>query len=210
MVETDALAECVQKLLWRLRNNLSATVLISGEPGTGKSTLAINMGAMGAYLTGQEWPWKKAIAYDGKQYLSCLQQLPEYSTVILNEAGEDLFNRDWQKKTSKAISRSQQNDRVYRKIKLFIVPYASMIDVNIIRTAHYRMHCSTLGSRRLVEVWEGMPAPMFQKHDKPYYKQIFRGYAFSKLPERMYKEYLHLDIGKKEDMNAKYRKQIES
>ena len=51
MGETDALAECVQKLLWRLRNNLSATVLISGEPGTGKSTLAINMGAMGAYLT---------------------------------------------------------------------------------------------------------------------------------------------------------------
>ena len=206
--ERDALAECVQKLLWRLKNNLSASVLISGEPGTGKSTLAMNIGAMAGYLTGEEWPWKKAIAYSGEQYLTSLKMLPEYSTVILNEAGEDLFNRDWQQKIAKAISRSQQNDRVYRKIKLFVVPYAAMIDVNIVRTAHYRMHCSTLGARRLVEVWEAMPAPVFQKLNKPYYVQIIRGYAFAKMPERVYTEYLKLDYGMKERMNEKYRRQV--
>ena len=53
-----------------------------------------------------------------------------------------------------------------------------------------------------------MPAPVFQKRDKPYYVQIIRAYAFSKMPERVYKEYLKLDYGMKERMNEKYRKQV--
>lgn len=205
----DALAETTYEMLARLRNNASCTVVITGEPGAGKSTLAINIGAMAALLTDQHWDWKAAITFDGVGYLKALEELPQYSVVILNEAGEALFNREWQSAEGKNISKTQLTDRVKRKIKIFIIPYNSMLDINIQRSANYFLFCYLRGSRRYTDIYTGKPASNpFVSTSLPFFEKTTAAYGFAKLPSSIYQEYITMDTAAKEDMNAKYQEAL--
>lgn len=207
-LEYDPLAETVIMMLLRLKRNLSCTAMITGEPGTGKSTLGIRIGMLAAQLTGVKWAWKPAVTYDGESFLRAVYELPKYSTVILNEAGEALFNREWQKGVNKAISKSQLSDRVYRKLKVFIIPYASMSDINLRRTAHYHFHCQAHGDARHVTIKKAVQPDPDTKYSTPYKRTICQSFVFPPLPGYMYDHYDALDLEAKEAMNEKYRESL--
>ena len=207
-LEYDPLAETVIMMIMRLKRNLSCTAMVTGEPGSGKSTLGIRIGMLAAQLTGVKWAWKPAVTYDGESFLRAVYELPKFSTVILNEAGEALFNREWQAGVNKAISKSQLSDRVYRKLKVFIIPYASMSDINLRRTAHYHFHCQAHGEARHTTITKAVQPDPDTKYSTPYKRTICQSFRFPPLPDYMYDHYDALDLAAKEAMNQKYRESL--
>ena len=109
---------------------------------------------------------------------------------------------------NKAISKSQLSDRVYRKIKLFIIPYASMSDINLRRTAHYHFHCQAYGDARHVTIKKAVQPDPDTKYATPYKRTICQSFVFPPSPTYMYDHYDALDLEAKEAMNEKYRESL--
>jgi len=161
--------------------------LISGNEGTGKSTIAIQ----DALFTSPEdfrknWRWR--ITYDPEDFLSSVESAPKGASIILDEAGECWFNRDFQTKTNKALAKASMQIRERNLNIILCVPKMYYLD----KVAIYRHRTWVcVSSPRFIRGKSEFFKPSFKKYGKadiPFWNIIFE-YYFPKLPDKIYLPY---------------------
>jgi hypothetical protein len=127
----------------RNTNNKNCIIVFTGETGAGKTYSAIdlaekcdeNFGIDNVFLTIEELI-DYIIDKDG-------------GTMVLDDAGVELFSRNWQSKSNKMLSIIAQSFR-YKKINLFFtVPSIGMLEKNAYRLSHYLVDIQGWGHGKL-------------------------------------------------------------
>ena len=192
-------------LLKRIDKGLSCTTIITGEPGTGKSTLAINLGMACGWLQNKAWNWKTGVTYAGDDYLSAIESLPRGTTVIMNEGGENLHSHTWYDQVNKAIIKSQMTDRIFKKNKILIIPFNKQMNSSAKAGCCCRIHCYIANGRRYANIlWATTQTSPFNKYADPFYAPLYMRYAFPKLPAKIERSYVKFDMDAKKVLNKKY------
>jgi len=174
------------------------------------------VGFISSKLKAMGWDWREGLAYDGASYLKAVKELPQYSTVIFNEGGEDLFSQEWWEETSRAIIKSQMTDRVFRKLKVIIIPHNLLLNKGIKIGATARIHCFGYHKNfkqikdedrdtRTCSIWWAMERDNpFGKYAEKYYVPMVNYYQFPQLPPTIDKAYGDFDTKQKQKLNEKY------
>lgn len=205
MKSGNVLWRTVRLAIQRIKDDRGATILISGEPGSGKSTLGIKIGLAAAEIMEQHWDWKKFIAYDAEAYLGAIQHKQTYSTVILNEAGEVLFKQEWWDKMSRAIVKSQMTDRVNKKLKVLIIPYEKLLSSGILNSINFKVKCYFKRRKRIARFYRAVrPVTPREKYPEPLWQTMMDKFYFRKLVPSIGIPFKEWDEVQKEILSNKY------
>ena len=118
---TPHLSEWIQ---WRLNNKRNAFVAITGESQSGKTSMAIML----CKATFENFNIDQ-IAFTPERFLYLLSHCPN-SAIVLEDAGVGWGNRNWESKTSRAITYAVQTCGLNHQLIILTAPSFWMIDAN--------------------------------------------------------------------------------
>ena len=117
----------------RVREQKSSNVVVTGEPGEGKSYMAIDICRvlMGLTKTGIDRFKLKQIVFTYSQYLDLIINLPIGAPIVFDEPSYALGKRDWYKDLNKALVLTMESQRF--KIHPLFIPVVnkSLLDKTV-------------------------------------------------------------------------------
>jgi len=187
-------------------------VVISGDPGTGKSTFAIWLGYYISLVSGKPWDWREHIHYEGEPFVKAIhRENDQYSLEIMNEGGESFHNLEWYTDIAREMSKATMRDRIFKKPKVVIVPFSPKLAKDIRSAADYKVQNYYYRGSKYARIWEGRrPVAPYQKYPEPFWQEILHRYVFQPLPPTVQGEYDLYDMKAKSDMANKYSKTKEA
>lgn len=203
----DPLVQFVARQLVGVAQDDPSIIFLNGVPGSGKSTLALTIARINEVLLGREdrWEWPAHVHYEGASYLNAVETLPEFSYVILNEGGEDLFNQEWWKEVSKALVKSFQISRARNIGQIIIIPSEQLANKGIKVQATCKGRTFRRGYTRYCTLWRGSrPVTPVEKYTQPWWDARVSYYRFQALPRDMDAEYKSWDLSAKADLQSRY------
>lgn len=143
------------------------------------------------FVSGPLYNIKQHTCYDAETFLRLVDDTPRYGTIILDEAAEAWFNRDFQSSINKALGKAstQIGDRNLNVI--LNLPSIWLLDPVAIRRHKTRVSVSAPGFRRGKSEWYKPSWKRFQKQVDPFWDLKFIQYS-PPLPEKqflIYKEH---------------------
>lgn len=150
-----------------------------GPERVGKSTLMIYWCH---YVSGELFKIREHICYDAEEFLRLVDDAPRYGSILLDEAAEAWFNRDYATTINKALGKAstQIGDRNLNVV--LALPSIYLLDTVAIRRCKTLVKVSAPGFVRGKSEWH---KPNWQKYAKqldPYWELKFIHY-FYRLPE---------------------------
>lgn len=79
-----------------IKNDFYGLVVISGDTGTGKSTLGVAIAETVSKLTGVVYTIHKNMTYRREEVFKMISEFPEYSVIHIDELISLLYKRNWQ------------------------------------------------------------------------------------------------------------------
>jgi len=110
---------------WRLMHKFNVLLVITGEPGIGKSDYALQI----ALHIDRNFTSAQVLADSGKVF-KLIRVLPLGSVIVLDEAAVEFGNVDWMTNFSKMFRIVGITDRVFQKVIILCLPNLNMLDVN--------------------------------------------------------------------------------
>lgn len=123
----------------RIADNRNCIINISGATGSGKSYSAMWIGQQLHEMQNLPPFTAKNVAFKPTQLMDLVNSnLPKGSTIVLDEAGLVIYNRDWQSPINKLLVYVAQSFRYKNLILIMTLPSLGMLD------SHFRalMHLS--------------------------------------------------------------------
>jgi len=150
-----------------------------GPERVGKSNLMIHWCH---YVSGPLFKIREHVCYDAEEFLRLVDDCPRYGSILLDEAAEAWFNRDFASSINKALGKAstQIGDRNLNVV--LALPSIYLLDTVAIRRCKTLVKVSAPGFVRGKSEWH---KPNWQKYAKqldPYWELKFVHY-FHRLPE---------------------------
>lgn len=108
-----------------LRNDFDWWHCNEGYEGTGKSTGSIHTARR---IAGDLFDVNEHVVYDAEELLRLIDDCPRYGSIILDEAGEAAFSREWNTEMNKAIVKGSQQMRDRNLNVIFNLPALELLD----------------------------------------------------------------------------------
>ena len=168
-----------------LRQDWDHWTVYVGDEGVGKSTRAI----WDAHnISGPLFRISEHICYDPMEFLTMVDNAPRYGTILLDEAAELWYNRDFATKANKALAKASTQIRDRNLNIVLCLPELTMLDGAGIRRHKLMVRVSApAGVRGRSEYF----IPHFKKFGKPglpYWEKQFTDF-FPRLPEKVENKY---------------------
>jgi len=205
----DAMFMLASKVVQRIDNDVAGLTLIVGDPGTGKSTFAIELAHMIDLITDVDWDWGNNIFYSGEEFIKAIQTEGErYRLKLMNEGMEDYLNIEFMTDIARETRKVSGRQRAFGIPYLIIIPFSSMNLLKGLRgSADFKVQTYLRRSYRKARIWEGerqvAPNP---KHTEPYWRTLCHEYTFPPLPPNLAKAYKKYDIGIKDELGKRKTK----
>jgi len=170
----------------KLTQDWDTIFIFTGQPPVrvGKTTLALWAAKHFCNYAGLEYNVNEIMTYDGAQFIEKIEGNPEYSPVILDEAGDACNSREWYTDINKAISKALMVSGQYHKALMFCLPSLKLLD----STVKYRMsalfNClAPKNVRGYCKVFTPNQT-LFSRHNNPYFNPFY-DFRFFDLPPRI-------------------------
>ncbi len=134
-VQTRPYSTLIGHVFWRINNKFNFAMVLTGEPGIGKSDYALQIG-----LHVDRNLSIKNVLFDIHSIFRLIQTLPPGSVIIVDEAAVDVGNMEWATNFAKMLKIVSVTDRFKQIIVLFCLPNLNMLDVNQRRLINGILH----------------------------------------------------------------------
>jgi len=176
-----------------------------GDEGTGKSTGSIYY----ARKVGQElFKMDEHICYDPLGFLKLVDTCPRYGVIVVDEAGEAMFNRDFASKFNKAIVKTSQQCRDRNLLIIFNLPSIDLLDVKLVRRCKTYTIYEAPKFKRGKSLWHQPQKRRYDPKQVPWFDLQFI-YWFQDLPPKVREEYTAIKTREGMSRVAKYIEQLE-
>lgn len=161
----------------------NALIVIYGEPGSGKSWLALRLGEI---FEGKRFikHLKKRIIFKPLQFVDLMKtRPPRGSVVIFDEAGCGMYNREWYSQSNKEIIKILQTFRTMGLIVIFTVPHLDYIDTQARKIFQYTIETQKVdheNKRTYAKIKRYKYDSMLEKSYNPYLRRGGNKYKISK------------------------------
>lgn len=176
-----------------------------GDEGTGKSTGAIHY----AMKVGKDlFKMEEHICYDPLGFLKLVDTCPKYGVILVDEAGEAMFNRDFASKMNKAIVKTSQQCRDRNLLIIFNLPSIDLLDSKLVRRCKTYTIYEAPKFQRGKSLWHQPQRRRYDPKQIPWFELQFI-YWFQDLPPKIRDEYKTIKTREGEARVAKYIEELE-
>lgn len=167
----------------RLRKNKDVAVVITGEPGDGKSTLAVQL----AMLLDPKFEFKRNVLFDPtiEDMHKAIYGLPKHAPIVIDEAIRVGYKRNWQSSKNKLLNEMLALCRFQNKVLIFCIPHFSTIDKDLQQRLLFWLHIPKTGV-----------AVFFRKSRKPFGVDAWNLKLNNRIFERAVKNEASYDFSK--------------
>lgn len=176
-----------------------------GDEGTGKSTGSIYYAKK---VGGDLFKLDEHICYDPLGFLKLVDTCPKYGVILVDEAGEAMFNRDFASKFNKAIVKTSQQCRDRNLLIIFNLPSIDLLDSKLIRRCKTYTIYEAPKFKRGKSLWHMPQRRRYDPKQFPWFELQFV-YWFQDLPKDIREEYKLIKSKEGEARVAKYIEQLE-
>ncbi len=176
-----------------------------GDEGTGKSTGSIYYARK---VGGDLFKMDEHICYDPLGFLKLVDTCPRYGVIVVDEAGEAMFNRDFASKFNKAIVKTSQQCRDRNLLIIFNLPSIDLLDAKLIRRCKTYTIYEAPKFKRGKSLWHQPQKRRYDPKQVPWFDLQFI-YWFQDLPPKVRDEYTAIKTREGMSRVAKYIEQLE-
>lgn len=147
MVKEYTLNQLAELIIQRLNEDFDVVMAVSGDTGTGKSTLALKLAIKIKELLGQKLDLDKDIAFtqdDVMQWINANQENPK-SVLVVDEAVNVAYSRDFMKRENKALNKIFDMMRSKNLCLMLNIPYFKSLDTHIRNRAKIWLYVDARG-----------------------------------------------------------------
>ena len=196
-----AYCKWIRKLL--LKHDWDYWTIISSDPltDTGKSTRAIIKAQF--VWDGFKKRWKDFLCYDPDKFLEAVDRAPRGGSVVLDEAGEAWYNREFQTYTNRCLAKASMQIRERNLNIILCVPKLFFLDSAAI--ANHKCW-EFLTAPKMVRGTAELLIPKWRKYGRevvPYWRTAMWDY-FPALPQHIYDEYKKVKSREAKERLGKY------
>jgi len=200
----------------RLSRNMDVRVVIAGEGGVGKSTLALDIGEKknpSLYIDDPDSAVEKAVSFTGKEYMDGVRTLPsdfpppadplERTVLDFDEPGQAWYHRQFMSDVNMILSKTFIGFRYKRFVSVLSVPNIDFLDLDALRLVQWLIWVPSQGTAEVFRV-------MVQKFGgNPWYKKIIDRLKFGKPGTKLWNRYETKKFAKQDELYEKYGKKME-
>lgn len=175
-----------------------------GYEGSGKSTGSIHTAMR---IASGLFQIREHIVYDGEEVLRLIDDCPRYGSIIVDEAGEAAFSRDWHSDMNKALVKGSQQMRDRNLNVIFNLPALELLDSALRRRFRTLVIYEAPQFVRGRSMWH---VPVYNRYGKkgdPYWDLRFVYYMLD-LPPRKRSEYVAIKTSRGKERVARYIDQV--
>lgn len=188
-----------------IRNDFDWWTVNEGYEGTGKSTGAIHTARR---VAGELFNVKEHVVYDAEELLRLIDDCPRYGCILLDEAGEVAFSRDWNTSVSKAIVKGSQQMRDRNLFVEFNLPSLELLDSGLRRRFRTLVIYEAPKFTRGRSMWHTPSYNRYGRKSDPYWDLRFV-YYMKELPPTIREDYVTLKTQRGKERVQKYLEQVE-
>ena len=177
-----------------------------GYEGTGKSTGSIWTAMR---IARDLFDINEHVVYDAEELLRLIDDCPRYGTIILDEAGEAAFSRDWNTEMNKAIVKGSQQMRDRNLNVQFNLPAIELLDSALRRRFRTLVIYEARNFIRGRSMWHVPVYNRYGKKSDPYWDLRFV-YYMKDLPPAKREAYVKIKTQRGMERVARYLEQVES
>lgn len=176
-----------------------------GYEGTGKSTGSIHTARR---IAGDLFTVRDHVVYDAEELLRLIDDAPRYGSIILDEAGEAAFSREWNSEMNKAIVKGSQQMRDRNLNVLFNLPALELLDSALRRRFRTLVIYEAPKFTRGRSMWHTPSYNRYGKKSDPYWDLRFI-YYMRELPPSIREDYVRLKTTRGRERVLRYLDQVE-
>ncbi len=202
-----------------VKNKYDCPIIITGGTSSGKSTLSYQISKALRRLGFHKFNPEEDLIYDPQEASEEIDKR-FYSTIIIDEAVNVMFNRDWYNELQKKIIKALNMNRHHYNIVFFNLPSGKDVDKKLLSVARIWVHVVERGLAIIkmknqghhsrddwdIAINEKIERKFIEKKRKINYTKLttYRGHLkFSKLTEREEKIYEEIKTRKKKELKNK-------
>lgn len=176
-----------------------------GYEGTGKSTGSIWTAMRIAH---DLFKLDEHVVYDAEELLRLIDDCPRYGTIILDEAGEAAFSRDWNTDMNKAIVKGSQQMRDRNLNVQFNLPALELLDSALRRRFRTLVIYEAPRFVRGRSMWHQPVIKRYGKKSDPFWDLSFV-YYMKELPPAKREQYVEIKTKRGVERVQRYIEQVE-
>lgn len=188
-----------------LRNDYDWWHCNEGYEGTGKSTGSIHTARR---IAGDLFDVNEHVVYDAEELLRLIDDCPRYGSIILDEAGEAAFSREWNTEMNRAIVKGSQQMRDRNLNVLFNLPALELLDSALRRRFRTLVIYEAPQFVRGRSMWHAPSINRYGKKSEPFWDLQFV-YYMRPLPPRLREDYVAIKTKRGQERVARYIEQVE-
>ena len=188
-----------------LRNDFDWWHCNEGYEGTGKSTGSIHTARR---IAGDLFDINEHVVYDAEELLRLIDDCPRYGSIILDEAGEAAFSREWNSEMNRAIVKGSQQMRDRNLNVLFNLPALELLDSALRRRFRTLVIYEAPQFIRGRSMWHVPSINRYGKKSEPFWDLHFV-YYMRPLPPRLREDYVAIKTKRGQERVARYLEQVE-
>lgn len=177
-----------------------------GYEGTGKSTGSIHTATR---IAGDLFDLNEHVVYDAEELLRLIDDCPRYGSIILDEAGEAAFSREWNSEMNKAIVKGSQQMRDRNLNVIFNLPALELLDSALRRRFRTLVIYEAPQFVRGRSMWHVPVYNRYGKKSDPFWDLRFV-YYMRDLPPSKREAYVAIKTRRGQERVARYLEQVEA
>lgn len=195
-------AEFARKII---RKDYDWWVINEGYEGSGKSSGSI---WTGHYVGRGDFRLSEHICYDPDEFLRLVDDVPPYSVILLDEAGEAVYNRNFNSDINKSIIMASQQMRDRNLYVEFNLPAIELLDSALRRRFRNLVIYEDPNFVRGKSMWHVPVRPRYGKKGDPYWDHIFTYYSYD-IPTKWREEYKVIKTQRGHERLARYIDEVQ-
>lgn len=195
-------AEFARKII---RMDYDWWVINEGYEGSGKSSGSI---WTGHYVGREQFDISENICYDPDEFLRLVDDVKPYSIIVLDEAGEAVYNRNFNSDINKAIIMASQQMRDRNLYVEFNLPAIELLDSALRRRFRNLVIYEDPNFVRGKSMWHVPVRPRYGKKGDPYWDHIFTFYS-PDIPTSWREEYKAIKTQRGHERLARYIDEVQ-
>lgn len=189
-----------------LKKNRDCRIIITGEPGVGKSTLALRIAEIlnpEVYVRDIEKAVEEGICFTAKEFIKAVRTFLSCSVIIFDEAAQGWYHRQFMSMASMILSKILIGFRFKQFVSILCIPNIELLDADALRLVTFRIEITSQGNAEVFRV-------MKQKFGgAPWNKKVIDHLTFGKPDVKLWNRYEKRKTKFQEDLYDKYGKQLD-
>ncbi len=189
----------------RLERDMDTRIIIAGESGIGKSTLALDIAENidPTFTDNIDLAVKELVTFDIAEYMQAVNSKSAGSVLIMDEAGQAAHHREYMNAINIILSKTMQGFRYKKLVTIYNVPSIDMVDKDARSLVHYLMFVDKRGQAVVYRVISS------RFGGKTIYKKIKDRLNFKKPSVKLWHRYEKKKFKVQQELYEQFAKTIE-